>query len=84
MARSSCTWLMACSGRPRITVSSARTHSGSRARSCTTGSLPPSAQAPQFTRNCLRYVRKFSASRKPIVLPTKDSGPFPVETKEQS
>lgn len=37
--RSSSSWWMAWSGRLRMTASSARTHMGSRALSCTTGSL---------------------------------------------
>ena len=39
MERSSSSWCMAWSGRLRMTASSARTHMGSRALSCTTGSL---------------------------------------------
>lgn len=39
MLRSSSSWWMAWSGRLRMTARSARTHMGSRARSCTTGSL---------------------------------------------
>lgn len=40
MVRSSFSWWMAWSGRLRMTASSARTHMGSRALSCTTGNLP--------------------------------------------
>ena len=51
--RSSSSWWMAWSGRLRMTASSARTHMGSRALSCTTGSLQ---QSRPLSRDALQIA----------------------------